>query len=357
MLFLDENLPEIIKARHEHLRYVSCRINKKLHNLSCGDASCCVCLHTYRARSPSPELLRLAAIIKHNVVLETMIDGKPDELIIMSNHLWGLLIPGFSWGIGGYDEYKRISKVKKANRTAAEQAHYEKYHSVKKAFNDAFEYETWFNGDEHERYDAYTLAQNLNRNTCTYCNRIYTHTVDKGKHGKVTRPQFDHWFSKSKHPSLAMSFFNLIPSCSVCNSSVKGTLDFEIGKHLHPYVDINCQDTFVYSYHYDRSMRRYNIDIVNQNPADVRIKTTYDDLKLKQVFDTHHAELADLIKIKKAYSTKYIQRIKTAFPQMNLSEAEVYRLAFGVEFDGNEFYKRPLSKFKKDILMELKLVK
>ena len=45
------------------------------------------------------------------------------------------------------------------------------------------------------------------------------------------------------------------------------------------------------------------------------------------------------------------------FPKAHLSFKEVYRLAFGVEYDETKFYKRPLSKFKKDILKELNLIK
>jgi hypothetical protein len=74
-----------------------------------------------------------------------------------------------------------------------------------------------------EEYNAYTLAANLNIKTCVYCNRSYTVTVKIGKtpDGQLTRPQFDHYFAKVDYPLLALSFFNLIPSCSICNSTLK----------------------------------------------------------------------------------------------------------------------------------------
>ena len=59
---------------------------------------------------------------------------------------------------------------------------------------------------------AYKIANDLNVNTCPYCNRNYINTViDKGKKG-IIRPTFDHFFPQVRHPFLALSFYNLIPS-------------------------------------------------------------------------------------------------------------------------------------------------
>lgn len=61
---------------------------------------------------------------------------------------------------------------------------------------------------------AYWLQRQLGVRVCPYCNRMYTTTLfgeDK------IRPDFDHFYPKSKYPYLAVSLFNLIPSCSMCN--------------------------------------------------------------------------------------------------------------------------------------------
>ena len=88
-------------------------------------------------------------------------------------------------------------------------------------------------------YDAYMLAQNLDVRTCLYCNRMYTLTVAKGTKAdhKITRPQFDHFFDKAKNPLLGLSIFNLIPSCNICNSTLKGTKEFTLNSYIHPYID------------------------------------------------------------------------------------------------------------------------
>ena len=40
----------------------------------------------------------------------------------------------------------------------------------------------------------------------------------------------------------------------------------------------------------------------------------------------------------------------------NLSKNEIYRILFGTELDVKNFHKRPLSKFKHDVLKELKII-
>ena len=44
------------------------------------------------------------------------------------------------------------------------------------------------------------------------------------------------------------------------------------------------------------------------------------------------------------------------FPNRGLSKEETYRLLFGTELDAKDFHKRPMSKFKHDILKELGII-
>ena len=83
---------------------------------------------------------------------------------------------------------------------------------------------------------ANDVLERLKIRTCPYCNRNYTFTVKSSSSaaGKkfTTRPEFDHFYCKSKHPLLALSFYNLVPSCSVCNH---GKATDDIG--INPYFD------------------------------------------------------------------------------------------------------------------------
>lgn len=84
-------------------------------------------------------------------------------------------------------------------------------------------------------YCGYDLASSLNVTTCPYCNRNYTVTVDRKK--RTTRPDFDHFLPKKDYPLFGLSFYNLVPSCLICNRSVKNQQEVIYGEVIHPYEE------------------------------------------------------------------------------------------------------------------------
>ncbi|MEC1628632.1 hypothetical protein [Bacillus paranthracis] len=81
---------------------------------------------------------------------------------------------------------------------------------------------------------AYTFVQNVNVSVCPYCNSqfIFTYLNDDGR----TRPVLDHFFCKSEYPFLAISIYNLIPCCKVCNSDFKGSTIVDLENYINPYI-------------------------------------------------------------------------------------------------------------------------
>src|SRR3546814_568677 len=109
----------------------------------------------------------------------------------------------------------------------------------KENIKNLFKYDSFISKDEDhtfEFYNGYNLAENMPINTCIYCNRLYTHTIITDKREFIARPTFDHWFPKATFPLLSLSFYNLIPSCNVCNSSLKGTKTMALKNIFHPYL-------------------------------------------------------------------------------------------------------------------------
>ena len=211
-----------------------------------------------------------------------------------------------------------------------------------------FDYENWLN---YDKYNAYDFATKLDIPTCPYCNRTYTKTVITQKGEKIIRPEFDHWFPKSEYPLLALSFYNLIPSCHICNSNVKGKTEFKLDTHFHPYNSAsNVKATFSYNY---KSCDGYRIKI---NTKDDFSRDSVEAFQLENIYQAHEDEVKDLIKIRQAYSDKYIEILKNSLKGLSLSKEEVYRLAFGVHYEEDKFDRRPLSKLKKDILTELGII-
>lgn len=73
--------------------------------------------------------------------------------------------------------------------------------------------------EDYDRWDAYGLAKKLNVNVCPYCNQLPTYTIGTSLK-KGVRPEFDHFLDKVRFPYLALSIYNLVPSCHICNSNL-----------------------------------------------------------------------------------------------------------------------------------------
>lgn len=162
MIFINPLSNKIVSARNEHFKELTILIKKRANSLTLSKF----------------QKAFFEKIILPN--LEILLVGNPNEILKFSTSI----------------------VLKKAKKDA-----------ILKLFN----YSGWFITKTSKRYCAYDLARNIDLNTCVYCNRNYTSTVEK-----ITRPQFDHYFSQTQHPLLALSFFNLIPSCAICNSNIKG---------------------------------------------------------------------------------------------------------------------------------------
>lgn len=207
-----------------------------------------------------------------------------------------------------------------------------------------------------QEYDAYDLAEKLKVDVCPYCNRNYTFTV-KSANGS-TRPQFDHFYDKDSYPILALSFYNLIPSCPTCNSTMKGSTPFTIKTHLHPYQDsFNDYANFLLkiqnsSFYYDEN--GFDIKIETKEP---RAQKMIDDFALQMLYDEHKDIVLELIQKAEIYNDSYIDELFNRYEGTLFKNREdLMRLITCGYITDEEINKRPLSKLIKDISEELELL-
>ncbi|MBU1667388.1 hypothetical protein KKC13_03155 [bacterium] len=215
--------------------------------------------------------------------------------------------------------------------------------------------------DDIVNYDRYIFVIKHNLKTCPYCNMGYILISERDKDSKNgLRPEIDHFFPKSDYPYLAMSFYNLIPSCKVCNHT-KGSKDTYKDELLSPYeIDEN---TFKLTYRPTNmnflqvKKRKYNtnnfeVEIKDKNNKqdDKDRKDSNDYFKLDKLYAQHKDVVLELLVKRTIYSKSYIAELKKNF---RLTDDEIYRFLFCNYKDGEEFNKRPLSKLIKDITDEL----
>jgi hypothetical protein len=347
MLFINPDSDHIKEALKEHKRVIKCRVFRKL-DVYCLIKGCSTCkAHTLTFKSLASIENKVKNYLLKNDNLEDLICAKPNQMKSLSDAFFKNVLPQNDYN--QLENYFEI-KTKKEKETK---------HGI--IFNlivdlgKLFDYDWLCDKAPIEEYSLYKLAQNLNRRSCTYCNRTYTTTMTTSKKGKLMRPQFDHWYPKWKYPLLALSFFNLIPSCSTCNSSSKGRDELDLQKNIHPYIESDQENEFSFSY-INSKVNKYHVYVRAHNTNKKALKTIK-ALNIDTMYNAHIPELEDLIKIKKAYTENYIDKLNKFFPKSSLTNEDIYRLAFGTEINFKDFHKRPLSKFKNDILKELGIIK
>jgi 5-methylcytosine-specific restriction endonuclease McrA len=235
--------------------------------------------------------------------------------------------------------------------------------AIQKEIFGIFDYDLFVRKDDGKF--AYELADNLDVSVCLYCNRTYTVTHKQGK----TRPTFDHFFSRKYHPYLALSFYNLVPSCYVCNNS-KSSRKINTATHIHPYtesffermnfvVDITDADfingkfssfTLKTEQHKKCSTADYG-----------RVERNLALFKLKELYGKHKLEAAEIIQKSYVYTVSRLDELQTYTTASGIalfdSREEVIEFAFGNYFRSEMHGKKVLAKFTSDIANDLMIRK
>lgn len=222
----------------------------------------------------------------------------------------------------------------------------------------SFYEEKW---DDIVNYNRYVFVAKHKLKTCPYCNMSYILISERDNNSQNgLRPEIDHFFPKTLYPYLAMSFYNLIPSCKVCNHT-KGSKDTYKDELLSPYeIDEN---TFKLTYRpknmnflqvekqkYKTNNFEVEIKDKNSKQDDEDKKDSNDYFKLDKLYAQHKDIVLELLVKRTIYSKSYIAELKKNF---RLTDDEIYRFLFCNYKDSEEFNQRPLSKLIKDTTDEL----
>lgn len=283
--------------------------------------------------------------------LKNIIVSRPEELAKIQkkiNPLYQAYISKKAYGLKG--NHKK-SAIKKANH---------------KIFT-VFDYKSFIN--KTDALYAYNFTENLGINVCVYCNRQYTFTL-RDLDGKC-RPTLDHFFDKGRHPYFALSFYNLIPSCYTCNSSLKNQTKFTLDHYLHPYLESMFEVL-------DFSLDISNVDFVDGGVKDFEIffkpSITCTDhnliskaeanakiFKLKELYNGHKDYAAEIIQKSYYYDRPKIDELfdftTATGNRLFESRIEVLEFALGNYISEKKLGKRTLAKFTRDIAFDLGLKK
>jgi len=197
------------------------------------------------------------------------------------------------------------------------------------------------------------FEENVQVHTCYFCNIdfINTYNTNKKKKNNFT---LDHFIDKGTYPYLALSLYNLVPSCYVCNSKVKGTHEIKSLSPTSQNFDFDDKVKF------KTFLKNKDLQIDKKNDFELLLKEDYSDkfnhymdtLLLNERYEYHKYKALEMIEKRRDYPDS---RIKELAQLIKKTQEEVKQDLFGMYLN-DDFHKRPLSKLIKDISEELGLV-
>lgn len=189
------------------------------------------------------------------------------------------------------------------------------------------------------------VLNSLNLNVCPYCNRQYIFGTDNNR--KVAA-QFDHFYSKSKYPYLALSFYNLIPCCPTCNKA-KGEEYIEI----NPYVE-GFENNGKLTVDSPLNCILKNADWEIRFESNDRCKTNIQAFALEELYKKHRDYAYEIVLKSVANQKGYYNDLKMSFRSMGITDEIIERILWGNYLDNNQLSSRPLSKMTLDIVNQFK---
>lgn len=197
------------------------------------------------------------------------------------------------------------------------------------------------------KFSAATLTEVLNIKVCPYCNKNYINNIHYSNDNKIKRTcQIDHFHSKDKYPFLAISFFNLIPSCATCNHSKSNQ---PIG--YSPYnsqltsSEIGKFEFSITSTDYLTNIESINIKFTTHSIFESNRNT----FKLEEQYKFYKDIIQEISKKRIMYDYFKINELLSEFEGLFFDEKELHRILYGNVLDEEEFSQKPLSKFSSDI--------
>ncbi len=218
------------------------------------------------------------------------------------------------------------------------------------------------------RYDVFAqsphaieLLKDMNVSVCPYCNRQYTFSV--AQNNRTSRAQFDHFYPKDQFPSFAISLYNLIPSCGLCNLAKSNNVD----KILYPYSDemghdVRFETKYVSGFRYlfgDQNAK--NEFDVSLQFAKEDLETEYKDKVTKSIeyfnldllYREHKDYILSLFRNNYVFNDDYLNMLCEQFPHILQSKKEVKSLLYLMDIEKEHWGERVLGKLTHDIDLEI----
>lgn len=177
----------------------------------------------------------------------------------------------------------------------------------------------------------------IGKSKCVYCNIADTDVVDNNR-DPAAKPDLaayldlDHFLDKAHNPFFALSFYNLVPCCTICNGRVKGTKSFDIDTHINPFHH-SFDDLYKFVY-----LGTGRIDVINRGtkPGDrtahdfnILARTAHNLDDLEDLLDWYTEYSRDGLNTEKE-KRMFVRHFKSSVPlkrqdMLKFSRGKLYR--------------------------------
>lgn len=199
-----------------------------------------------------------------------------------------------------------------------------------------------------------TWGKKIGVEICPYCNRSFIYTTPK----KGTRPQYDHYYPKSKYPYLALSMYNLIPCCPVCNNAKNAEDTFDNKSLLYPFEEEYGYDIF-FEIETDEQLcylglsNDFNIKIKSRNVEEdlkQKVQNSSKILHIEELYNLHNDYVSKLLRSKYIFTDEYCQSLLDTYPDWFFDMNEVKNQLYFNSLQKEGWGEQILSKLTYDIL-------
>ncbi|MGB5792468.1 hypothetical protein [Poseidonibacter sp.] len=193
--------------------------------------------------------------------------------------------------------------------------------------------------------------------TCSFCNIHFVNEYKDKNNSYKNEFTLDHYYDKATYPYLALSLYNLIPSCYTCNSKLKKNEEF---KNIAPSSDnFDFDEKVKFNLYLDKSFK--NLHIKDKENIDIELKEYYSNdydkyikiFKLNERYKAHKDIVYDMITKAELYPQC---RLKELQDLTGIPFQQIKKDIFNLIDENEDLSKKPFSKLIKDISEELKLI-
>ena len=242
--------------------------------------------------------------------------------------------------------------------------------------------------DEKEKWSRHKLLSLMGIEVCPYCQRNYISNYaenndkkcEEEDNKKVEEKKFeenndekttatlDHFYPKADYPFLALSLYNFVPSCQVCNSIFKG--DADTCDSIYPYeegfdelgVKFKTSKEVIYEILGEKNFD-FSVEIDCKNIEDKekenKVKNSIKNLGLDKVYEkSHNQYIQNLLYTVEKYPENYLEACGEMFENDNDKKKQLEK--YFKDIVKEPYRKRiengePLAKLTKDILEEFNI--